>query len=154
MNHLPCWLSPKDKAIALALIEKADFIYIGPIDDFGTYDDEQGTGYKLATILGWRLGSAYGEVAIEAVRDGAVFGKGLEALPNIDFKQEVKLAKRVIKLAAKAWASSHAKEFTQLTLPLAGVCQNSHQPSSFRRESLPQKSKRSPTDVSDRCYLS
>ncbi len=95
-NELPCWLSPKDKAIAEALIESAGFIYCGREEDFISYDEELGTGYKLAVVLGWRLASAYGEVALLAVRDGAVFGKCLEVLPDIDFKKEVKLAKKII----------------------------------------------------------
>lgn len=138
-TQFPYWLSPKDKAIALALI-KTGFAYIGPIDDFGTYDDEQGTEYKLATILGWRLGSAYGEVAIEVVKDGAVFGKCLEVLPDCDFKQEVKLTKQTIRAAASAWDEAQSREFTQLTLPLTTECKNSHQSSSQRRIA-PQKIK-------------
>ena len=78
MSDFPCWLSSRDRTIALALIEKAGFIYCGR-----------------------------GEVAIEAVKDGAVFGKCLEALPNIDFKAEVRLAKRIIRVAAQEWEKSH-----------------------------------------------
>jgi hypothetical protein len=107
MSDFPCWLNARDAAIALALIEKAEFIYVGSVDEFGTYDNEQGTGYKLATILGWRLGSAYGCVAIEAVKNGAVFGKCLEMLENIDFPTEVRLVKRVIKEAGQSWEESH-----------------------------------------------
>ena len=107
MRDFPCWLSTRDAAIAKALIEKAQFIYVGSVDEFGTYNNEQGTGYKLASVLGWRLGSAYGEVVIEAVKNGAVFGKCLETLENIDFEAEVRLAKRVIREAAQSWEQSH-----------------------------------------------
>jgi hypothetical protein len=116
MRDFPCWLSTRDAAIAkrcceaqigFALIEKADYAYVGSVDQFGTYDNETATGYKLATVLGWRLGSAYGEVAIEAVKNGAVFGKCLETLENIDFEAEVRLAKRVIREAAQLWEQSH-----------------------------------------------
>ncbi len=117
-NELPCWLSPKDKAIAEALIESAGFIYCGKEEDFISYDEELGTGYKLASVLGWRLASAYGEVALEAVRDGAVFGKCLEVLPDIDFKKEVKLAKKIIREAAQDWEKSQVASFTQLVLPI------------------------------------
>jgi hypothetical protein len=115
MSDFPCWLSSRDAAIALALIEKAQFIYVGSVDEFGTYNNEQGTGYKLASVLGWRLGSAYGEVVIEAVKNGAVFGKCLETLENIDFDAEVRLAKRVIREAAQLWEESHVVGF-QLSL--------------------------------------
>ena len=112
----PCWLSQKDLHIAKTLIEKAGFIYCGKDEDFIPYDEELGTGYKLAKCCGWQLASAYGDVALEAVRDGAVFGKCLEILPDIDFKKEVKLAKRVIKEAAKNWEESNPSEFEQLSL--------------------------------------
>lgn len=111
MSSFPCWLTSKDKAIAQALIDKAGFDYLGSPDEFGIYD------FRIATIQGWRLGAAYGEVAIEAVRDGAVFGKCLEVLPNIDFKEEVKLAKRVIRRAAQQWEKSQPS-FVQLALPI------------------------------------
>jgi hypothetical protein len=112
----PCWLSKKDLHIAQALVEKAGFIYCGKDEDFIPYDEELGTGYKLASCCGWQLASAYGDVAIEAVRDGAVFGKCLEVLPDINFKKEVKLAKRVIKEAAKNWEESNPSSFEQLSL--------------------------------------
>lgn len=132
MVDFPCWLSPKDKAIALALIEKAGFDYLGSPDQFGIYD------ITIATILGWRLGSAYGEAAIEVVKDGAVFGKCLEVLPDCDFKQEVKLTKRIIRAAASAWDEAQSREFTQLTLPLTTECKKSHQSSSFGRKAPPK----------------
>lgn len=88
----PCWLSKKDLYIAQALIEKAGFIYCGKDEDFIPYDEELGTGYKLAKFCGWQLASAQGDVALEAVRDGAVFGKCLELLVDIDFKKEVNIA--------------------------------------------------------------
>ena len=112
----PCWLSKKDLHIAQALIEKAGFIYCGKDEDFIPYDEELGTGYKLAKCCGWQLASACGDVALEAVRDGAVFGKCLEVLPDINFKKEVKLAKRVIKEAAKDWEKSNPSSFEQLSL--------------------------------------
>lgn len=117
MSDFPCWLSARDTAIALALIAQADFIYCGREQDFIPYDEEIGNGYKLAKCCGWQLASARGEVAIEAVRDGAVFGKCLEVQPNVDFKAEVKLAKRVISAASKQWEESQVT-FTQLALPL------------------------------------
>jgi hypothetical protein len=112
----PCWFSPKDLHIAQALVEKAGFIYCGKDEDFILYDEEFGTGYKLAKCCGWQLASAYGDVAIDAVRDGAVFGKCLEVLPDIDFKKEVKLAKQTIKEAAKNWEELHPPAFEQLSL--------------------------------------
>ena len=112
----PCWLSKKDLYIAQALIEKAGFIYCGKDEDFIPYDEELGTGYKLAKCCGWQLASAYGDVALEAVRDGAIFGKCLEVLPDINFKKEVKSAKRVIREAASYWEESHPSEFEQLSL--------------------------------------
>jgi hypothetical protein len=112
----PCWLSKKDLHIAQALIEKAGFIYCGKDEDFIPYDEELGTGYKLAKCCGWQLASAYGDIALEAVRDGAVFGKCLEVLPDIDFKKEVKLALKIIKEAAKNWEASHPPSFEQLSL--------------------------------------
>jgi hypothetical protein len=59
----PCWLSQKDLHIAQALIEKAGFIYCGKDEDFIPYDEELGTGYKLAKCYDWQLASACGEVA-------------------------------------------------------------------------------------------
>jgi hypothetical protein len=59
----PCWLSKKDLYIAQALVEKAGFIYCGKDEDFIPYDEELGTGYKLAKCCGWQLASAYGDVA-------------------------------------------------------------------------------------------
>ena len=59
----PCWLSKKDLYIAQDLVEKAGFIYCGKDEDFIPYDEELGTGYKLAKCCGWRLASAYGDVA-------------------------------------------------------------------------------------------
>jgi hypothetical protein len=59
----PCWLSQKDLHIAQALIEKAGFIYCGKDEDFIPYDEQLGTGYKLAKCCGWQLASAYGDVA-------------------------------------------------------------------------------------------
>ena len=112
----PCWLSQKDLYIAQALVEKAGFIYCGKDEDFIPYDEELGTGYKLAKCCGWQLASAYGDVALEALRDGAVFGKCLEVLPDIDFKKEVKITKRVIREASKNWEESHQPEFEQLSL--------------------------------------
>jgi hypothetical protein len=112
----PCWFSKKDLYIAKALIEEAGFIYCGKDEDFIPYDEELGTGYKLAKCCGWQLASAYGDVALEAVRDGAVFGKCLEVLPDINFKKEVKLAKRVIREAAKDWEKSNPSSFEQLSL--------------------------------------
>ncbi len=115
-SDYPCWLSPKDLYIVQALVKEAGFIYCGKNEDFIPYDEELGTGYKLAKCCGWQLASAYGDVALEAVRDGAVFGKCLEILPDIDFKKEVKLAKRVIREASKNWEESHQPEFEQLSL--------------------------------------
>jgi hypothetical protein len=112
----PCWLSKKDLHIAQALIEKAGFIYCGKDEEFIPYDEELGTGYKLAKCCGWQLASAYGDVALEAVRDGAVFGKCLELLPDIDFNKEVKIAKRVIREASKNCEASHPPSFEQLSL--------------------------------------
>ena len=57
-------------------------------------------------------------MALEAVRDGAVFGKCLEVLPDVNFEKEVKLAKRVIRAAAKDWEKSQVSNFTQLALPI------------------------------------
>lgn len=96
-SDFPCWLSPKDKAIAEALISQAGFIYCGREEGVGIYD------FEIPKCCGWRLASAYGEVAIEVVKDGAVFGKCLEVLPNVDFEKEVKLAKQVIREATKKW---------------------------------------------------
>jgi hypothetical protein len=53
---------------------------------------------------------------LEALRDGAVFGKCLEVLPDIDFKKEVKITKRVIRKASKNWEELHQPEFEQLSL--------------------------------------
>ena len=117
MSNFPCWLSPKDKVIAEALIESAGFIYCGREEDFIPYDEEIGNGYKLAKCCRWQLASARGEVALEAVCDGAVFGKCLEVLPNIDFEQEVKLAKRIIRASARQWEESQPS-FVQLALPI------------------------------------
>jgi hypothetical protein len=116
-NDFPCWLSGRDAAIAIALISQAGFIYCGRKEDFIPLDEEIGTGYKLAKCCGWQLASANGEVALESVRDGAVFGKCLEVLPDIDFEKEVRLAKRVIRAAAKDWEQRNAIG-VQLVLPL------------------------------------
>ena len=117
MSEFPSWLSGRDAAIAKALIEKAGFTYCGREEDFIPFDEEIGNGYRLARCCGWQLASARGEVALEAKRDGAVFGKCLEALPDIDFEKEVKLALRVIRAAAQYWEESHAIG-VQLVLPL------------------------------------
>ena len=114
-SDFPCWLNARDAAIASSLIEKAGFIYCGKEDDFIAYDEEIGTGYRLASVCGWRLASAHGEVALEAVRDGAVFGKCLEVLPDVNFEAEVKSAKRVIRAAIQEWEESHIIGF-QLSL--------------------------------------
>ena len=116
-NDFPCWLNGQDAAIALALIAQAGFIYCGREQDFIPYDEEIGNGYKLGKCCGWQLASARGEVALEAVRDGAVFGKCLEVLPDIDFREEVRLAKRVIRAAGKQWEESQPSA-VQLALPL------------------------------------
>lgn len=113
MNY-PCWLSNKDQHIAQSL-EKTGFIYCGREEDHVPYDKEFGSGYKLAKVCGWQLASAYGEVAIEARRDGAIFGKCLEVLPNIDFEEEVKQAKRAIKQAAEDWQKAQSAAFEQLS---------------------------------------
>lgn len=47
MSDFPCWLSARDAAIASSFI---------------AYDEEFGAGYRLASVLGWRLASAHGEV--------------------------------------------------------------------------------------------
>ncbi len=114
----PCWLNARDTAIALALISQAGFMYCGREEDFIPYDEDLGTGYHLAKCCGWQLASAYGEVALEAVKDGAVFGKCLEVLPDIDLEKEVRAAKSIIRLTGKQWEESHQPLFTQLTLPL------------------------------------
>lgn len=106
-NDFSCWLNGQDAAIAKALIFQADFIYCGREDEFIAYDEEIGNGYKLAKCYGWQLASARGEVALEAVKDGAVFGKCLEVLPDVNFEAEVKLAKRVIRAAAQEWEENH-----------------------------------------------
>lgn len=39
LSTTACWLSAKNRAIAEALIQKADFIYCGREEDFIPYDD-------------------------------------------------------------------------------------------------------------------
>lgn len=118
VSDFPCWLSGRDRSIAIALISQAGFIYCGREEDFIRYDEELGTGYHLAKCCGWQLASARGEVALEAVRDGAVFGKCLEVLPDVNFEAEVKQAKKIIRAAAQEWEKSQVSNFTQLALPL------------------------------------
>lgn len=112
---IPCWLSPKNKAIALTLINDAEFVYLGSVEDFLIYAEELGAGYKLGKTHGWQVTSAYGRLALEAICDGAIFGKSLETLPNIDFESELKITRRVISQASQAWSKSQSIG-TQLTL--------------------------------------
>jgi hypothetical protein len=110
----PCWFSKKDLHIAQALVE-AGFTYCGRKEDFICFDEEFGSSYKLAKCCGWQLASAYGEIALDVVRDGAVFSKGLKNL-NIDFEGELKLTRQIIKEASREWEESHASEYKQLSL--------------------------------------
>jgi hypothetical protein len=101
-SDYPCWLSQRDLFVAQSLIQ-ADFIYCGKSEDLVCYDPEIGTGFNLGNCCGWKLASAYGEVALEAIRDGAVFGKCLELLPNVNFEREIRITRKIIKEAIKEW---------------------------------------------------
>jgi hypothetical protein len=113
-SNYPCWFSRKDLHIAQALVE-AGFTYCGREEDFISFDEEFGSGYKLAKCCGWQLASAYGEVALDAVREGAVFSKCLED-SDTDFEGELKLTRQIIKEASREWEESHLPKFEQLSL--------------------------------------
>lgn len=112
MKNFPCWLTGKNRAIALGLID-AGFIYCGLSKDCIPYENELGTGYRLAKIHGWQLFSAYGEVAVEAICDGAVFGKCLE-LSSVSFEEEISNIKAIIRTTHRAYFES--SDFIQLEL--------------------------------------
>jgi hypothetical protein len=93
----PCWLNPKDLHIARAL-EEIGFHYCGNEKNFGSLD------YLLGKVCGWELKTALGEVAIDAVKDEALYSKCLEVL-DVDSEQEFKRVKATIKRASDEWAS-------------------------------------------------
>ncbi|MEQ8469380.1 hypothetical protein [Coleofasciculus sp. E1-EBD-02] len=110
---VPCWLSNKDAAIALSLID-AGFTYCGSFPDL----NEDGTNScPIETFHGWKLGVALGELVLSAFFDGALFNKPFEAETRQDFNREVESVKRVIEQAANEWESSHPQA-VQLSLAL------------------------------------
>ena len=102
----PCWLSPKDKAIAKALILKG-FWYCGKAENF--YCSE----YGLTHCHGWSISTDYGELMIDAVRDGALFVCDLG--DDANFESEVLRTKLAIRKAVEEWGEPIG---IQLRLPL------------------------------------
>lgn len=99
----PCWLSKKDVAIALSLID-AGFTYCGTFSDL---NENVTNSCPICTLEGWKLGVALGELVLSAFFDGALFNKPFEAETRQDFNREVENIKQVIGQAVKEWELSH-----------------------------------------------
>ena len=113
MNKIPCWLSKKDAAIALSLID-AGFTYCGSFPDL---NEDVTNSCPIETKEGWKLGVALGELVLNAFADGALFNKPFEAETRHDFNREVESVKQVIEQAVNEWESSHPQA-VQLGLAL------------------------------------
>jgi hypothetical protein len=113
MNEIPCWLSKKDAAIALSLIN-AGFTYRGSFPDL---NEDVTNSCPICTFNGWKLGVALGELVLNAFADGALFNKPFEAETREDFNREVESVKRVIGQAVNEWEASHPQA-VQLGLAL------------------------------------
>jgi hypothetical protein len=89
----PCWL-PQHRLNQAKALQELGFTYCGDMNDFSL-------GYKLATVDGWEFWSAEGEVAIDAVYDGALYSLCLEIDDNQDCEVEFKKAKEAIRRSKK-----------------------------------------------------
>jgi len=103
-SDFPCWLSPKDKAIAQALILKG-FWYCGKAEDFCTSE------YGLSHCHGWSIAADH--EFIDAVCDGALFV--CDVGKDADFESEFLKIKLAIRKAVAAWGEPTG---IQLRLPI------------------------------------
>ena len=105
-NDFPCWLSPKDKAVAEALI-KMGFWYCGRAEDFIVFQEH------MTRCHGWLIGAAYQEQFLEAVVDGALFT--FDVADDEDFEGKFLQAKVTISRAISEWQKPIGE---QLSLPI------------------------------------
>jgi len=105
-SDFPCWLSPKDKAIAEALINMG-FWYCGLEENFIIYPE------LMIRYHGWLLGGAYQESLLEALADGALFV--FDVADDEDFDKKLVQAKLTINRAVEEWRKPTG---FQLRLPL------------------------------------
>ncbi len=105
-SNFPCWLSPKDKAIAHALIS-VGFWYCGLAEDFVLFEE------TLIKHHGWLIGGAYQEQVIDAVCDGALFC--LDVQDCREAESEFLKTKLAISRAVEEWKKPIGE---QLRLPI------------------------------------
>jgi hypothetical protein len=105
-SDFPCWLSPKDKAVAKALI-KMGFWYCGKAEAFITYEE------AMTKHHGWLIGGAYQEQLLEAVGDGALFV--LDVADDEKFESKLLEMKLAIGRAISEWEKPIGQ---QLRLPI------------------------------------
>lgn len=111
MDNFPVWIkinSPKNAAIAQALIDYG-FCYCGLESEFCE-------GYFLGSCCGWKLFSAIGEIAIDAVYDGALFSFDLHCSGDNNFEEELAKIKKIIIKEGRKF--SRSKNYKQLKLKL------------------------------------
>lgn len=108
-TQLPCWLKPKARAVAVALLE-AGYIYCGTMDEFHFYEE-------YAVRCGqWRIAGSPRECVLDVEWDGALFSKCMEIEENPAFEGEIKRVKQLIRSTEKAWEDARASKYCQLSL--------------------------------------
>jgi hypothetical protein len=105
-TDFPCWLSPKDKAVAEALVSMG-FWYCGKAEDFITYEE------AMTKHHGWLIGGAYQEQLLEAVGDEALFV--FDVADDEDFEGKFLQTKMTISRAISEWRKPIGQ---QLELPI------------------------------------
>ena len=103
-SDFPCWLKGKDKIIAQALLDNG-FWYAGKAEDFAIAE-------PLIKLEGWVVSSCCGEIAIDCVRDGALFCRDID---REDFDRAFLETKVAISAGAAKWKKSIGN---QMELPL------------------------------------
>ncbi|MFB2832925.1 hypothetical protein [Floridanema evergladense] len=96
-SNFPCWLTPGELEQAQALLDLG-FVYCGDADDFCGSE-------PCGKVQNWEFATAFGEVCLDAICNGALYSWCLETHPNFDddgfFKTRLQEAKNAIKKAIK-----------------------------------------------------
>lgn len=109
--NLPCWLTPNDREIAIALLE-LDWIWLK--DEEPESWEDKAWEYKIGRCGSWEFWATPGETSLLTVRNGAVFGLPLEGRePELDFEGELQKARGTIGRVSKA---QQARRPEQLSL--------------------------------------
>lgn len=108
--QIPCWFSPKEKAVAEALIQYGCGYY-GLTEDFG-FEEE----YVIIKCGQWRIASTIGECCCDVECNGALFSICFEEQENPDFSAEIKRIEWLIRQTEKAFDDSQEIQYIQLSL--------------------------------------